>query len=351
MAFDFLSMQFFGNSVMSLILFLAAIGVAFIIYKFIDLAFIVRFKKFAEKSNNRFDDVVIQTIEKPLGLVAIIIGFSIGGLFLTLNPENAVLFNNILGVLITIAVAWFVIKGIDAVLKGYIAPMTEATGSKIDDQLLPLISKVAKIIVIALALIMIASNFGYDVTAVLAGFGIGGLAFAFAAQSTIADMFGGISIFASKPFVIGDFIDLEGKILKAEQIGMRHTRFRNLDGRLVTIPNAKVAGSVIVNITSEPTRKTVVNIGLTYGTPAKKIAQAKEILKKIVAEDKRCEKNTIISFSEFKDSSLNILFIYYINDKAHFFDVRDSVNYKVKERFDKAKLDFAFPSQSIYLQK
>jgi len=351
MAADILSMEFFGNSVMSLVLFLVSIGAAFIIYKLIDLAVIARFKKFSEKSKNRFDDVIIEIIEKPLGMVAIIIGFSIGGIFLTLNPENGLLFDNILGVLVTIAIAWFVIKAIDAVLRKYVAPMTEATGSKIDDQLLPVISKVAKIVVIVLALIMIASNFGYDVTAVLAGFGIGGLAIAFAAQSTIADVFGGFSIFASKPFIIGDLIDYEGKILKAHQIGLRHSRFIDLDGRLVTVPNSKVANSLLTNISSEPTRKTLVNIGLTYDTPASKLKKAKEILQKIIDEEKGCDKNTIISFSEFKDSSLNLLFIYYINDKANFLLVRDSVNTKIKERFDKAKISFAFPSQTIYLQK
>ncbi|MBN1941408.1 MAG: mechanosensitive ion channel family protein [Candidatus Diapherotrites archaeon] len=351
MVLEFLDAVFFGNTLMQWILFMATIGIALVVGKLVDFTVIQRFKRISERSSNRFDDVLVSVIEKPLILIFLIGGLILGSFFLTIPAEQTSTFSNITGVIITIAAAWIAIRIVEAVIEKYLAPLTEATGSKIDDQLLPVINKVAKLVIIALALIAIASNFGYDVTAILAGFGIGGLAIAFAAQQTIADVFAGLSIFTSKPFVVGDFIDLNGDILKSDQIGLRHSRFRNLDGRLVTIPNSKVTGNAIVNITSEPTRKTLVNIGLTYDTPSKKLEKAKQILKEIIESDKRCEKNPIISFSEFKDSSLNILLIYYIKDKDNFLMVRDAINMKIKERFDKEKLDFAFPSQTVYLQK
>jgi MscS family membrane protein len=230
-------------------------------------------------------------------------------------------------------------------------PMTRKTDSKLDDQLLPILSKSVKVIIWIMAAIIIIRSFGYDVTAILAGLGIGGLAFAFAAQKTIADIFGGISILSSKPFVIGEMIESGGVLGKVEEIGLRTTKIRDLDGRVVTVPNSVIAEEKIKNIDSEPTRKILMNLGLTYDTSTQKIEKAMEIIKKSVNSNRGCQKEPLIFFTEFKDFSLNLLVIYYIADKETWQQVRHEVNMEIKREFDKEKISFAFPTQTVHLQK
>ncbi|MBU0636087.1 mechanosensitive ion channel family protein [Candidatus Micrarchaeota archaeon] len=343
---------YFGNSIEQWALFLGAIVLALIIGKIVNYIIDSRLKKFAAKTKNEFDDILLGAFEKPLLVVLLIAGISIGQIFLTLDIDLANLFNNIIGAIITLSITWFIINLIDGFVFKFLKKITDKTDSKLDDQLLPVVSKALKAIIIVLAVIVIASsNFGIDVTGPILGLGIGGLAFAFAAKETIADVFGGFNIFTSKPFHVGDFIivgDVSGTV---EEVSLRHTRIRNLDKRIITYPNGKLAGSIIENVSSAPKRKVSLNLGLTYNTTVKQMQKAREIVTKIVNAHPGCEDNPTLNFSEFKDYSLNLLAIYYIEDKDNWFGIRDEINTKIKEEFDKAKLNFAFPTQTVYLEK
>mgnify|MGYP005653248609 CR=1 FL=1 len=258
---------------------------------------------------------------------------------------------NIVGILV---IAWVAIRSVDAFIREFVRPVAEKTDSKLDDQLLPVLSKVIKGIIVALALVVIVGSFGYDITAVLAGLGIGGLAFAFAAKETIADMFGGFSIFTSRPFVVGDFIEMQDGIVgEVVEVGLRHTRIRNLDKRLVIVPNSKIANSVITNITSAPQRKCVWHLGVTYDTSVAKLEKAKKIIVDAINAHPECENDPIVEFEEFGDFSLKILVIFYTkeNDFKQFVRVRDAIGMQIKRGFEKAKIGFAFPTQTIHLQK
>ncbi|MDD5148624.1 MAG: mechanosensitive ion channel family protein, partial [Candidatus ainarchaeum sp.] len=190
-------------------------------------------------------------------------------------------------------------------------------------------------------------SLGYALTAVIAGLGIGCLAIAFAAQATIADVFGGFSICTSKHYSVGDIIDYEDEVLglQVENIGLRYTYFRDYNGRRVIIPNSKIASTPITNISSEKKVRTVLNIVLGFETPLKKVEKAKRIIKEAVENDKRCEKNPVVVFSDFKDWGANIQAVYFIKDKKNFLDVRDSVNSAIKDNFDREKIFFGFPGR------
>ena len=212
----------------------------------------------------------------------------------------------------------------------------------------------AKAAILLIALIIILSNFGYDVTALIAGLGIGGLAVAFAAQATIADAFGGLSIFTSKPFVVGDIVKTPDAFGTVEEVGLRYTRIRTLDKRLLVIPNSKVANGIIENVSTEPASRIQLHLGLTYATPAKKIRLAKETILKIIKSNPGCAKDPLlaaqVTFSEFKDYNLDIWVIYFV-DKDNWIDVQGQINEAIKEEFEKAKIEFAFPTQTIHLAK
>ncbi len=342
--------NYWGNSLLQVILFFACIVLSVIIGKVIYYMIKTRARQVTKKSKSKIDDLFLHTIEKPLIFFLIIIGIGLGLNVLTIPASMLSTVDVISGILITIGAAWIVINLIDAVIKLYFMPLAEATDTRLDDQLIPIASKTMKWLVIIFALLLIVNNFGYDITAILAGLGIGGLAFAFAAKETIADMFGGMSILISKPFMVGDWVDFEGTVGVIERISLRHTTIRNLDKRQVILPNSKISKGIVINISSAPVRKIVLNLGLTYETPVKKINKAIELVTEIINDHDDCENYPIVQLSEFKDYSLNLLVIYYA-DNSKWFAARHYINMSIKEAFDKNKIDFAYPTQTIYTAK
>jgi MscS family membrane protein len=248
--------------------------------------------------------------------------------------------------------AWMITRLFDALFKEYIEPLAEKSETDFDDQILPVIKKGVKVAIWVLAIILGLDNAGYDVGAVLAGLGIGGLALALAAQDAVANLFGGITIFADKPFKLKDRIKVNGYDGFVQEIGLRSTRIKTLAGTEVIIPNKIFANNEIENIQREPAKKITVNLGLTYDTKPKEMEKALKILEKI--HDKNLDlltKDKYIAFMGFGDFSLNITFIYYMKRSAGYFEPQNKINLEILEEFNKAGLNFAFPTQTIELLK
>ncbi|MBI4052616.1 MAG: mechanosensitive ion channel family protein [Candidatus Diapherotrites archaeon] len=350
----FFSREYFGNAISQYVVFLAIVGISVLVAKAADYLIKNWFRRLADKSSNKFDDLVLDVIEKPLVLAIVIAGIFIGYHFLSFPDAIDGIFRNIIQILYILVGAWLAMRFVDALIKEYLEPLSAKTESKLDDQLIPILRKVVKAAILTIAFIIILSNFGYDVTALIAGLGIGGLAVAFAAQATIADAFGGLSIFTSKPFLVGDIVKTPDAFGTVEEVGLRYTRIRTFDKRIVVVPNSKVAGGVIENVSSEPARRIQLHLGLTYATPAKKIRQAKEIILKIIKSNPGCSKGAElapqVTFSEFKDYSLDLWAIYFV-DKDNWIEVQGQVNEAIREEFEDAKIEFAFPTQTIHLAK
>ncbi len=348
----FFSGVYFGSSIEQYVLFFITL-IAFVIAGKIVYFFIKKIGgKIASRTKSEFDDMLLEVAEGPFLILSVVIGMMIGSAFLTIADDGIRNFLfDIIGSLLILDIAWFMIKIVDGIITHFVVPVISKTKSKLDDQIVPIVSKISKAGIIIIAVVVIFSNFGYDVTAMIAGLGIGGLAIAFAAQETISDIFGGISIFTSKPFLVGDIINVHGVTGTVEQVGLRFTRIRDFDGRLITIPNSKVASDVIKNISSEPTRRVSTNLGVVYGTTPQKIEQAIKIITDIVNKHPDCRDEPRIVFNEFKDFSLNLWVTYHItNDKRKFY-VMHEINSEISKQFDKAKIDFAFPTQTIHVQK
>ena len=227
-------------------------------------------------------------------------------------------------------------------------PWAEKTESDLDDQLLPIIRKGIRSVIWIMAVIIGLNNAGYDVGAMIAGLGIGGLALAMAAKDTIANIFGGFTIFTDKPFKMGDRIQIGGVDGTVVEIGLRSTRIKTLSGRIVTMPNNSFGDSAVENVSSEPCRKIVLNLGLTYNTKPEQIEEAIEILKDIIVKNDSSEENVITSFNGFGDFALNIMFIYYIAKGEDIAQTQTDVNLQILKRFNEKNLEFAFPTQTLY---
>ncbi|MEK6973172.1 MAG: mechanosensitive ion channel domain-containing protein [archaeon] len=351
--------KLFGITFGGYSLFLLTIFLSIILGKF--LAFISEkyLRKLASRTETNIDDVIVATINQTVFYFAVLGGLYVAFHFLDL--QNAMLISGaekIISVLLLILVAWVVIRLVDGFLKHWALPLAAKTETELDDQMIPVLQRIAKILIICIFAIVILSSVGYDVTALIAGLGIGGIALAFAAQETVADMFGGFSIFTSRPFKVGDFIMYENNSYTIKEIGLRFTKAIDLNDRIVVIPNRKIGSAVLTNITMPGYRKERMNINITYDSDVSKINKAAEILKDIAINNPLSVKGKEpkVFFTDFKEYSLNLLFIYYIRYKNKeeiddFLKMKHEINLKIKEEFGKAGIKFAYPTQTIHMVK
>lgn len=340
---------YYGNTVLQWATALGIIVVTILLGRLVFWIFKNIVRAIAAKTSTKFDDIVVDSVERPLMFILSLIGIWWSLASLNLPAVLRGWISNGYEFLVTIAFAWVLARFFDLLVKEYIAPKVADSETDLDDQLLPILRKGVKASIWTLAIVVGLDNAGYDVGALLAGLGIGGLAFAMAAKDTVSNLFGGFTIFTDKPFTINDRIVVAGVDGTVKEIGVRSTRLQTLAGRTVVIPNAKFADSVIENISSEPSRKITLDLGLTYDMSAEQLEQAMDILREIAAEhSEQIEEKILLGFNAFGDFSLNIMLAYYIRKGADILGTQTSMNLAIYKRFAEARLDFAFPSQTVY---
>ena len=344
---------FFGNKVSDWLISLAIIFGALILNKIIVLLNKHVIQRLTGKTKSRLDDILFQMLESPvlLGIALFAIWVAAKRLDLGFQVENII--SKSYKILTVINITWFVARLINALIEEYWVPKADNGKSKIlDTHLISILRRTILAIIWALGIVMALNNVGVNVGALLGTLGIGGLAFALAAQDTIKNIFGGITIFTDRPFRIGDRIKVDKFEGNVEDIGIRSTRIRTLEKRLVTIPNYKMVDAPIENITEEPMRRVLMKLGVTYQTTPEKMNEALAILKDIPNRIKHVDQKDIVaSFTDFTDYALVITFVYFIKKQGDVMETPSEVNCEILSAFKKAKINFAYPTQTIFVEK
>ncbi|HPQ60717.1 MAG TPA: mechanosensitive ion channel family protein [Syntrophales bacterium] len=269
-------------------------------------------------------------------------------------PDAAVgLLRTAVDVLATLAVVLFVYRLL-AVLEFELNRMARRKDSKLDRNIIQFIRMTSKILVVVLGAVYILQALtGKPMNAILAGLGIGGLAFALAAQDTLKNLFGSLMIMLDKPFIVGERIVAEGIDGYVEDVGFRSTRIRTFDGHLVTVPNEKMAAGNIENVGSRPSIRRVMNLTITYDTPPDKVEKALEIVREALRDHEGMHPDypPKAFFSEFNDTSLNLLayYWYFPPDYWKFMEFSEKVNFGIMRAFEAEGIEFAFPTTTTYL--
>ena len=305
-------------------------------------------RKVTAKTRSNLDDLIVDKLEEPLVLALTIIALRTGYAQLSFGDGVDDFVDAAMKVAYALNITWGIARLVDAIIMNYFVPFSLRKESTMMDQFAPILRKGLRSTIWVLGLILALNNAGYDVGALLAGVGIGGLALAMAAKDFVSNIFGGITVFVDKPFSVGDRIQISGYDGTIEEIGIRSTRLRTLAGRLVIIPNFKFTDSFLENVTIEPSRKVSLTLGLTYDTTPEQVEEAIGILNAIIAErSDQLEPEPTIWFDSFGDFSLNIQVIYYIKKEGHWAYSPGEVNLDILKRFNAAGLDFAFPTQTL----
>jgi len=217
---------------------------------------------------------------------------------------------------------------------------------------IPLIKKTLAAFFVIFSVLVTFESLGFEVKTFLTGLGIGGLAFALAAQDTIANMFGSFVVLMDQPFYVGEYIKVAAFEGTVEEIGLRSTRLRTAERTQVVIPNKTVASEVITNVTRMPQRRVDTAIGVTYDTPIDKLQEVLADLRAVLRTDPGVHQaQTVVSFANFQDSSLRIEILYFTTDPdwQQHMAVRERVNLAIMRAVAARGVSFAFPTSVMHL--
>jgi len=274
-----------------------------------------------------------------------------------INPAISDYWGNIAKAVAAIAFTYAIYKLVD-VIEFYLLKLTGRTRTKLDDMLVPVVRKSLRVTIVIIAVLWIADGIlGANIRAILLSAGVGGIAIALAAKETIANFFGSVTIFADRPFQIDDILKIGDDYATVEEVGFRSTRVRTFYGHLLTIPNSMMANQTVENISSRPFIRRVSNITITYDSGHTKAKKAVEIIQAILADIPavnavpQCPPR--VYFNNFNDCSLNIYMSYWVNPPDYwlFFEINQRVNLDMMKRFKAEGIEFAFPTQTLYVNK
>jgi MscS family membrane protein len=325
------------------------------------------FKNYATRCENKKGTTPISlicgAISKPI-YVAI---FS-AGVFIAKAP---LLFDDMNGIPETIDAVWIKIaRSVAAiafayglyrlvdVIEYYLNRVVSKTQTKLDDMLVPVVRKSLRITIAIVAVLIISESIlGANIKSILLSAGVGGIAVALAAKDTIANFFGSITIFADRPFQIDELVKIEGHYGPVENVGFRSTRIRTTEGHLVTVPNSVITNSIVENVGRRPFIRRTSNITITYNSGHEKTHRAVRIIKEVLADvpeaNKIADRPPRVYFSDFNDWSLNIYMTYWVKPPDYWLyqEVNERVNFEIQKRFEAEKIEFAFPTQTLYVKK
>lgn len=346
--FSFLNYKIYNNPLYDW-LFSAAIVIGSAIFaRVVYWLFSKILKQYTKHTNTELDDLLIKRIDAPIALGIVLVGIRYALKLLHFPTLVNYYVHRGFVLMSALAVTWLITRIVRALIEYYLKQYYEKENSTADEQVILTAKRVSIIFIWAVGAIVGLNNAGFDVGALIAGLGIGGLAVALAAQDTVKNIIGGLIVFMDKPFRMGDIVkvkDVEGTVVYT---GIRSTRIRTGAGRLVTIPNAQFTDSAIENITVEPSKRVVTYLQLMYETPSEKIDEAISILKTIV--EQRPDVNNydaIIYLERFSASSVDINFTYFIKKQSDIFLTQTEINKEVLRKFKAAGIQFAYPTQRV----
>lgn len=305
---------------------------------------------------------VVDDLQGPVKLALLGVGLAVGLAGVAgMSAPLIAFWQKTLLLIFSIAVFWYgynLIGILDILLKRF----TGRTESDLAQNLAPLVRKTLRVFLVVIAVLFIFDSvFNQDIGAWLAGLGIASIAISLAAQDSIKNLFGSITIVLDQPFQVGERINYSGYDGVVEEIGFRSTKVRTLTGHLVTIPNSRIVNDPVENIARRPSIRRIMNVTITYDTSKEKIEQAVQILRDILEEEDICEPihATIngdefpprVYFNDLNADSLNLFVIYWYAPPAYwdYMDHCQRLHLRIFEEFDKAGIEFAFPTQTLYL--
>ncbi len=354
MSFNFtelLKYSFANNTIKAYLIAVLVFIVSTIVLKIFKYTIINKLKKVFAGTKTQLDELLVEIVDKIGWPFYLFLSLYLSLKFIQLPS----IVDLAMYYIILIFITFYVVRGAQDLIS-YVTQKIilkkQAEDKNLDTTAIDLLSRIAKGVLWSVAIILLLSNLGYDVSTLIAGLGIGGITIAFALQNILNDVFASFSIYFDKPFKIGDFIVIGDDMGVVKKIGIKTTRLQSLQGQEIIISNQELTSTRINNYRKMDKRRVVFILNLVYDLSTKKLKKAIKIVENIFSRIDLVELDRV-HFKTFASSSLDFEVVYYINsaDYNKYMDVQQEINFAIKEEFDRAEISFAYPTQTVLLDK
>lgn len=341
---------YLGNSVLKWVIALAAAVAIYLLLTVLRRTVGNRLKKMADRTTTDIDDLIVDLVrvrtKKILLLVLAVYGAS---LFLVL-PANI---EKMIGG--TVFIALFLQVGLwgNGLINFLVTRRAAKDGKEgLNLEAYSVITWVGKASLWVVVILLALNNLGIEITALVAGMGISGIAVALAVQNILGDLFASLSIVMDQPFIIGDFIIVGDQMGTVEHVGLKTTRVRSLSGEEIVFSNNDLLESRIRNFRRMNERRVLFALGVTYQTPADKLEVIPDMIRDIIESQEQVRFDRV-HFASYGDFSLNFEIVYWVLDKdyALYMDIQQEINLALYRKFEEEKIEFAYPTQTLFMEK
>jgi MscS family membrane protein len=301
----------------------------------------------AEKTDSRLDDLLAEVGSRPIYWVIVLAGLHAGVNTLVTPEWFSKMAWTVLVVAWTAVGAVFLSRLLNGLALHYLRRYAVEKDDALYRQLVRMFRSAIGVVIWVVAGLFIVSNLGFNVSSLLAGLGLGGLAVAMAAKDTLSNVFGSFTILVNGPFMVGEMVKYQGQEGTVEEIGMRDTRIRLFNGNLVSVPNSLATTSVIENISRRPRFRALFRLGLVYETAADQLDRVVELVQQAVRAEEGTSEEVKVHFLEFGESALQVQVIYFIEDSSRILDAQHGVNKRIKDLCHQTGLEMAFPTVTL----
>lgn len=347
---DLLAYTFLENSLQQWLVALAVALLVFFLLRLLIHVGISRLARLAKQTATIWDDAVTEALSQTRSLFVFIIALFAGSLLLVFPERVHSMINSVASVALIIQGGLWVNNVVlfwlnqESQRRRKIDPATVTTISAI--------GFIGRMTLWVLVTLLLLDNLGVDVTALVAGLGVGGIAVALAVQNILGDLFASLSIVLDKPFAVGDFLIIDSHMGAVENVGLKTTRIRSLSGEQLVFSNADLLKSRIRNYGRMFERRVVFKIGVTYQTPRDKLKMIPVIIREAIEAQEKVRFDRA-HFQAYGASSLDFEIVYYVlaPDYNLYMDIQQAINLHIHERFEQEGIEFAYPTQTIYVHR
>ncbi len=337
-----------GEIIVSIMIFAIFIILGWIVYRIFERYF----TKWAKKTKTNLDDEILANIKKPIYFFVILVGAYYGLEFLSILEPYSTEVAFTFSIVEILLIAFIITRVVNVVITWY---GEKRAKKQMSEHILFVLKKIINAVVYLFAFLVILAVLKIDLSGIVVGLGVGGIAIAFALQNVLSDVFSAFSIYFDKPFEIGDYIVVGDHSGTVKKIGMKSTRVQLLQGEELVLSNSVLTSTSVRNFKKMRKRRISFSFGVTYATPTNKLKKIPDIIRDIIDGDKLeyVDKLDRVHFTEFGDFSLNFNIVYYLKTKdyAKYMDTKQEINFAIREAFEKEGIEMAFPTQTIFLNK
>ena len=347
---DYLQFNIAGNTLQIWLIATGIAAIVFVLAEVIRCLMVRQLNRLVKSNETALRTIILAVVKRTKWLFIFILALYVGTVVIEITAGIRSIINTVVIVALLLQAGMWGSAVLRVVSEQYRQQQMDKDPASVTT--LNVLNFIGKIVLWSLVLLLVLDNLGVNITALVAGLGVGGIAVALAVQTILGDLFASLSIVLDKPFVVGDFLIVGDLLGSVEYVGLKTTRLRSLSGEQLVFSNSDLLSSRIRNYGRMYQRRVVFNLGVTYQTPRDKLIKIPEIVRAAIEQQDKTRFDRS-HFKEYGDFALVFESVYYVEgpDYNEYMDIQQAVNLQIHEQFEQQGIEFAYPTQTLFVQK